>query len=226
MESAALAGALWLGILTAVSPCPLATNMAALSFVARQAASPRRVLQSGAAYTLVRILSYTILAALLVSGLLTAPGVSFFLQKHLNQLMGPLMVLTGAALLDWLPLPSFGVGGSDRIRKWGEGGTWGAFALGMLFALAFCPVSAALFFMGLVPLALKADSRILLPSLYGLGTALPVAVLAAAVSAGVKKAAGVFNRMTAFEKWMRLATGWLFLILGVYWTFTRIFLAK
>ncbi len=224
MEWAALSGALWLGILTAISPCPLATNTAALSYLAKHVSDPQRVLWGGTAYTLGRVFSYTVLAALLVSGLLSVSAVSFFLQKHLNQLMGPILVLTGAALLGYLPLPSFSVGGGEKFQKFASSGVWGSFVMGAGFALAFCPVSAALFFGGLLPLALKENSRFLFPAVYGFGTALPVAVLAVAVAFGVKKAAGAFNRMTSIEKWMRLATGWLFVGLGIYFTIKRLFL--
>jgi cytochrome c-type biogenesis protein len=225
MEFAAITGALWLGILTAISPCPLATNTAALSYLAKQVTEPRRVLWGGAAYTLGRIFTYTLLAALLVSGLLSVPSVSFFLQKHLNQLMGPILVLTGAALLGLLPLPSISWGGGDRIQKFASSGVPGAFVMGAFFALALCPVSAALFFGGLLPLALKHGSKVVLPAVYGLGTALPVAALAVAVALGIKKAAGAFNRMTVAEKWMRLLTGWLFIGFGTYMTVMNLFLA-
>jgi threonine/homoserine/homoserine lactone efflux protein len=221
--SAALA-ALWLGILTAISPCPLATNVAALSFLAKQVADPKRVLWGGMAYTLGRIFTYVVLAVILVSGLLSVPAISFFLQKHMNQLMGPILVLTGAVLLGLIPMPALGLGGGERLQKVGASGVAGSFVMGAGFAMAFCPVSAALFFMGLIPLALKDGSRFLLPSLYGFGTALPVAILAVAVAFGVRKAAGAYNRMTAMEKWMRLVTGWLFVGLGVYLTVKHVFL--
>lgn len=224
MAFATLGGALWLGILTAISPCPLATNVAALSYLAKHVSNPKRVLWGGIAYTLGRIFSYVVLAAILISGLLATPTVSFFLQKHMNELMGPLFVLTGTALLGLLPLPSFDLGGGEKLQKIGTSGVMGSFVMGAGFALAFCPVSAALFFMGLIPLALKESSRLLLPSIYGFGTALPVAILAVAVAFGVKKAAGTFNRMTAVEKWMRLATGWLFVGLGIYFTVVHLFL--
>jgi cytochrome c biogenesis protein CcdA len=225
MDFATLGGALWLGILTAISPCPLATNVAALSYLAKHVSNPRRVLWGGAAYTLGRIFTYGILAAILVSGLLSVPAISFFLQKHMNQLIGPILVLTGAVLLNILPMPSINLGGGEKLQKVGASGVVGSFVMGAGFALAFCPVSAALFFMGLLPMALKTESRFLLPFIYGFGTALPVAVLAVAVALGVKKAAGAFNRMTAVEKWMRLATGWLFVILGIYFTVKHVFLA-
>jgi len=224
MEFAAFTGALWLGILTALSPCPLAANTAALSYLARQVSEPRRVFWGGAAYTLGRIFSYTLLAALLVSGLLSVPSVSFFLQKHLTQLMGPILVITGAVLLEYLTLPSLSFGANDKIGRFASSNLFGAFLMGAFFALAFCPVSAALFFGGLLPLAIQHESRIILPAVYGFGTALPVAILAVAVALGVKKAASVFNRMTAIEKRMRLGTGWLFVGLGIYMTVIHIFL--
>jgi cytochrome c-type biogenesis protein len=220
-----LVAALWMGVLTAISPCPLATNVAALSYLAKQVSDPRRVLWGGTAYTLGRIFTYVVLAFLLVSGLLSVPAVSSFLQKHMNQLMGPILVLTGAVLLDLLVLPSPDVKGSWKLQRGGASGVTGSFVMGAGFALAFCPVSAALFFMGLIPLALKEESRLLLPSLYGFGTALPVAMLAVAVAIGVKKAASAFRRMTAVEKWMRILTGWFFVVLGAYMTFVHIFLA-
>lgn len=226
MEAASLLGALWLGILTAISPCPLATNVAALSYLAKHVSNPRYVLWGGLSYTLGRIFSYVVLAAVLVSGLLSVPSVSFFLQKHMNQLMGPVLVLTGGVLLGFIPLPSFGLGSGQKLQKVGASGMAGSFVMGAGFALAFCPVSAALFFMGLIPLALKEGSRLLLPSIYGLGTALPVAILAVAVAFGVKKSAGAFNRMTFVEKWMRLATGWLFVVLGITFTVKHLFLAS
>ncbi len=224
IDPSTIIAALWLGILTAISPCPLATNVAALSFLAKQVSKPRLVLWDGAAYTLGRIFTYVALAAILVSGLLSVPSISFFLQKHMNPLMGPILVLTGAVLLGLIPVPSFGLGGGEKLQKVGATGVAGSFVMGAGFALAFCPVSAALFFMGLIPLALKAESRFLLPSLYGFGTALPVAILAVVVAFGVKKAADAFHRMTAVEKWMRLGTGWLFVGLGIYLTVVHVFL--
>lgn len=223
MEWAALLGALWLGLLTAASPCPLAMNLAALSFLARHSAEPGRVLRGGLAYSLGRMFSYVLLSWLLISGALAVPAVSFFLQEHLPQWMGPLLVLTGAVLLDLLPLPSFGISGGEKWNRLASGGFLGAFALGAVFALAFCPVSAALFFAGFLPLAVKSGSRVLLPSVYGLGTGLPVAVLAVALALGLKQAAALFNRMTALEKVCRQATGWILVGLGIYLTIQHTF---
>ncbi len=172
----AVATALWLGILTSISPCPLATNIAAVSYIARRIDRPRLVLLSAFTYSLGRAVAYAAVSAVVVLGLLSVPGVSQFLQRYMNKLLGPLLVLVGMYLLGLLI--SFGVSttaGSDELRKKAaEGGVLGAALLGALFALSFCPVSAALFFGSLVPLSLQHGSKVVLPVVYGLGTALPV----------------------------------------------------
>jgi len=164
--------ALWLGVLTSVSPCPLATNIAAVSYLSHRLDDTSRVFARGVAYTAGRIATYAALGAVLVAGLLRAPVVSVLLGRYLNQFLGPLLILVGMVLLDLLPMPALGgsVAARFRERLAGRGGVVGAFALGALFALSFCPVSAALFFGSLVPLAAAHDSPILLPSLFGTGT--------------------------------------------------------
>ena len=159
-----IASALWLGVLTSVSPCPLATNVAAMSFVGRRLASPRAVLASGLLYTLGRALTYAVLGGLLVASLLNAPVVSSLLQKYMNKLVGPLLIVVGVFLLELVSLPRGRGGVAETLQGRVErAGVWGAGLLGVLFALTFCPVSAALFFGSLLPLAVKEQSSVLLP---------------------------------------------------------------
>jgi cytochrome c biogenesis protein CcdA len=173
------ASALWLGLLTSVSPCPLAANIAAMSYVGREVGSRRRTLVGGLLYTLGRALAYAALAALLVGGLLSVPDVALFLQTHMNRVLGPVLVAVGLILLEWVRLPGFGSRLYDRTgERLVKAGLVGAFPLGAVLALAFCPVSAGLFFGGLIPLALEHRSSVWLPALYGLGTGLPVVVFA------------------------------------------------
>jgi cytochrome c biogenesis protein CcdA len=217
--------ALWIGLLTSVSPCPLATNVAAVTFVGRRVGSPRRVLAGGLLYTAGRSVAYTALGALLVSSLLSAPVLSLALQKHMNRALGPLLILVGMALLDLLPvrLPGGGPPGSSG-GKWAErAGTWGAGALGFLFALSFCPVSAALFFGSLVPLAVKHESTWLLPAVYGVGTGLPVLAFALATALGAKSLGGAFRRVAEAERWARGVTGIAFVGIGVYYCLVHVF---
>ncbi|RJP17381.1 MAG: sulfite exporter TauE/SafE family protein [Candidatus Abyssobacteria bacterium SURF_5] len=216
--------ALWLGILTSISPCPLATNIAAMSYIGRRVGSPRHVFASGILYTLGRAFTYLFLGALLVKSLLSAPQISFFLQSNMNKILGPVLILVGLFLLGVFRFSLPGIGLSDsfkrRIERMGVGG---AALLGIIFALSFCPVSAALFFGSLIPLAVSAGSTALLPSVYGIGTALPVALFAILIASGVHSVGKVFNRITAFELWARRITALLFIAIGLYFCTVYIF---
>jgi cytochrome c biogenesis protein CcdA len=219
----AAGSALWLGILTSISPCPLATNVAAVSFLGRRIDAPVKVLLSGLSYTAGRTLAYVLLAAVLIAGLLSIPGVSMFLQRHMNQALGPLLIVTAVLLTGWLPvtLPGFG-NAANRAQQRESGGAWFAALLGLLFALSFCPVSAALFFGSLVPLSLEQESWVVMPTLYGVGTALPVVGFAVLIALGSRSVAVAFERLTVFERWARRVTAAVFLVVGLYmtWTYT------
>jgi cytochrome c biogenesis protein CcdA len=217
------ATALWLGLLTSVSPCPLAANIAAMSYVGREVGSRRRTLLAGLLYTLGRALAYAALAAILVGGLLSIPQVALFLQTHMNRILGPLLVAVGLVLLEWVRLPGFGSQLYDRAgQRLIKAGLFGALPLGAVLALAFCPVSAGLFFGGLIPLALEHRSSLWLPALYGIGTGLPVVVFAVLVSAGLAWAGSTFHRMQAVERWARRVTAVVVIVVGLYytWSFT------
>jgi cytochrome c-type biogenesis protein len=219
-----MALAVWFGILTSISPCPLATNIAAISYIGKKVERPRLVLLTGLLYTLGRTVTYLVLGVLLVKSLISAPHISFFLQKYMIKIMGPLMIVVGMLLLGLLSRGVTGPGASGEVlRKADRAGIWGAALLGAVFALSFCPTSAALFFGSLIPLAVKSGSGILLPSLYGVGTALPVVVFAVLIATGARYVAAAFHRMTQVERWARMTTGALFIGLGVYSSLKYIF---
>lgn len=221
---AAVAAALWLGVLTSISPCPLATNVAAVSFIGKDLASPRRVLLAGVLYTFGRSLAYAVLAALLIASVFAIPDLSWRLETYMNQMLGPVLILVGIVLLGLLRINFSTSCVSDqsaaRLRK---GGSWGAGLLGVLFALSFCPVSAALFFGSLLPLAVQNDSRILLPSAYGIGTGAPVFVFAILVATGTQYVSTTFNKLVQLEKWARRVTGAIFVLVGVRYCLNYIF---
>lgn len=172
-------GALWLGLLTAVSPCPLATNLAATAYLARRVDSRGRAITGTVAYTLGRVAAYAAIAGLLALGLASAPALSQGLQRWMTPLLGPLLILTGMILTGLLSLPiSMGIASQASAEKWASRGLLGELVLGVLFALSFCPVSAALFFGSLIPLALGSGNILLPVTLYGIGTAAPVAAFA------------------------------------------------
>jgi cytochrome c biogenesis protein CcdA len=208
--------AFWLGILTSISPCPLATNVAAISFIGRQVGNTRVVFASGLLYTVGRMLAYVALAMLLVYSLLSA-GVALPLMKYMHKFIGPLLILLGMVLLELLTLGRFNIGLGARVQEHADRwGFWGAGLLGVVFALTFCPVSAALYFGSLMPLAVKCDSALVLPSLYGLGTGLPVLVFAIMIALGAQSVGKVYNRMAQIEWWGRRLTGAVLIGLGFY----------
>jgi cytochrome c-type biogenesis protein len=216
--------ALWFGILTSVSPCPLATNITAISFVGRRTGSPRGILLSGLLYTIGRALVYTAIGVLLVMSLLSAPTVSLTLQLWMNKLLGPLLILAGMVMLGLLRISFRGRGVSQRLQQRVERwGLLGALGLGALFALSFCPVSATLFFGSLLPLAVKHGSGILLPFVYGIGTAIPVVVFAIVLAVGARWLGTLFERVAQVERWMRTATGIVFLGVGVYMSLVHVY---
>ena len=214
-----LASALWLGILTSISPCPLASNVAAISFLSKKITHPVLVFISGLAYTLGRMVSYTILGWIIISSLLSVPQVAQFLQKYMGKALGPLLILTGLILLEIVTIRLPGLSLSQKHHtKLAESGAPGAFLLGFIFALAFCPISAALYFGSLIPLAINSKSGIVLPFIYGIGTGLPVLVFAVAITLGVTSLSHWFNRITRLEYYTRKITGGVFILVGLYYT--------
>ena len=219
-ELGMLTAALWLGIQTAISPCPLATNIAAISYIGRRVDRPRDVFLGGLLYTLGRTVTYTVLGMVLVGTFLaiqdeTSFEVSRFVKDNTNKAVGPVLILIGMLLLNLISLNVGGGGISERMQQRVDSmGIWGAGLLGVLFALAFCPVSAGFFFSSLIP-AVKADSPIILLSIYGVGTALPVIAFAAIIAVSAKSVGTVFNRLSQIEWWSRRITGTIILLIGI-----------
>ncbi|MBY6186446.1 sulfite exporter TauE/SafE family protein [Marinobacter hydrocarbonoclasticus] len=214
----ALGSALWLGVLTSISPCPLAANVAAVSYLGRQVSQPYQSVAHGLAYSAGRMASYILLAALLVGTTLSAPSVSAFLQSDMNRVLGPVLILAGLLMLQVIRLPFPSMGVSQRAQNWLAGnGYLGSFGLGGLFALSFCPTSAALFFASLLPLSMAHQSIVTLPAIYGFGTAAPVFALALVMVFCSARIAELFDRLTTVERWMRRVAGLLFIAIGLYY---------
>ena len=219
-----LLSALWLGILTSISPCPLASNIAAVSFIVKKIEHPFYVFNSGVFYTLGRVIGYTALGVLITSSLLSIPQTSYFLQHYLNKILGPVLIITGLLLLGVVNMPflssSVSVKTAERVKDFGA---FGSLLLGVLFALSFCPISAAIFFGSLLPLALKNSSQIVMPSLYGKGTGLPVLGFAVVLAFGVTNLEKVFRQVRVLEYWMKKVTGIVFILVGIYYISAHIF---
>lgn len=209
-----------LGLLTAVSPCPLATNIAAIGYVAKNIDSRRKIFLGGVLYTLGRIVAYTLLGLILISLLNEGAGV-FGVQKYISKwgelLIGPLLFLIGAFMLfgDRIKLPSFGFkGDGESIAK---KGVWGSFALGALFAMAFCPSSGVFYFGMLIPMSVATSAGWLLPIIYAFATAIPVLIVAWILSFGVRKIGEVYGRIQTFQKWLNKIVGIIFIGVGIYY---------
>lgn len=211
--------AFFLGVLTSISPCPLATNIAALAYVSRRVDRRKQTIYASLLYVLGRIVAYTALGALLIYAGLASTSVSRFLQTWGERLLGPLLILFGLIMLDVIKISLF----KGRVTAWlqerlGDRGLVGSFLLGILFALSFCPYSAVLFFGILMPMAVEKTAGVGLPTIYGLGTGLPVIILAVALTLGVSEVGKHVESVQKFEKYFRNIVGVVFIGVGVYYT--------
>ena len=214
-----LIAAFFIGLMTAISPCPLATNITAIAYISKKIDNGKHALITGLVYTLGRMFTYVLLASLIVYIGLNVQAVSLFLQRYGERLIGFLLVFIGLVMLNIIKLPSLKSG--DKINKIKEKlsgkGYLGAFLLGVIFALAFCPFSAVLFFGMLIPLALKFSDGILIPSIFALATGLPVIIFAFILTFSVSKLGKVMNKVQTFEKYMRYIIAYVFILVGAYY---------
>ena len=221
-----LMAAFFIGLMAAISPCPLTTNITAIAYISKKIDSSKHTLFVGLLYAFGRAFAYAALASLIVYIGINMQGVSLFLQEYGEKLLGPLLILIGLVALDFIKLDSFTCGGRlvPIQMKASEKGYLSAFLLGMLFSLAFCPFSAVLYFGMIIPLALKTGDAILLPSVFGLATGLPVVLFSILLVNSVSKLGQVMGEVQKFEKLMRLMVGVVFILVGLYYVFTRMLL--
>lgn len=232
--------ALVLGLLTSISPCPLATNIAAVSFLGRHVGNSRRVLLSSLLYTLGRTVAYVGLGVAilyLMQFVMRSAGqasqvdpkdaaavLSRTLQKHGPVVLGPVLILVGMLLLGLLEVAASLNFGSQKLQdRVAKGGAFWAFPLGVLFALSFCPISATFFFFGLIGLSTQYSSPVLLPTLFGIGTAVPVLGFAFLIAFASGYVGKTFNVLTLFERWFRVTAGVVFILVGIYYCLTHIY---
>jgi len=214
-----LVAAFFIGLMTAISPCPLATNITAIAYVSRKLDNSRHTLLVGFLYAAGRAFSYAALASLIVYVGVNAFQISSFIQAYGEKLLGPLLLVVGIAMLGIVKtnIPTGGARMALLQAKLADKGYLGAFLLGVVFALAFCPFSAVLFFGMLLPLALKTGDAVLLPSVFGLATGLPVVLFSVLLVQGVSKLSQTLKKVQKIEKWMRLAVGAVFILVGLYY---------
>ena len=182
------------------------------------------MLWAGSAYTFGRMIAYTILGTIIITSIVSVPSVANFLQKYMNRVLGPILLVVGLFLLNVIRLNISGFSLSKEKQEFlAESGAKGAFLLGAIFALSFCPISAALFFGSLIPLALNSKAGIMLPFFYGIGTGLPVMLFSIGIALGVLSASRWFHKMAMVEKYTRKITGIIFVLVGLYFIWNHIF---
>jgi cytochrome c biogenesis protein CcdA len=210
--------AFFIGLMTAISPCPLASNIAAIAYTSRKMQSAKATLITGFLYTLGRVFTYTSIAVLIVWAGLSSRIISLALQEYGDILVGPLMIIAGLIMLEIVKLKLPSSGRMDSLKaKLAEKGYLGAFFLGAVFALAFCPFSAVLFFAMLIPIAIQAGDPIIIPSVFAFATGLPVIILSVILAKSVSKLASAVKKVQKAEAYMRKAVGVIFLLIGGYY---------
>lgn len=209
--------AIILGLMTAISPCPLATNIAAIGFISRDIENRKRVFINGLVYTLGRVISYTGLALILYFGA-NQMNISMIFQGWGEKVLGPLLILIGLLMLDVIKIPFPGFSKlTEKIGEKSTGSYWSSFLLGIIFALAFCPYSGVLYFVMLIPLTINSASGLYLPVLYAIATALPVIVFAWLLAFTVGSVSNLYKHIKTFEGWFRRVVAVLFIGVGMYY---------
>lgn len=212
-----LVSAFLLGLLTAISPCPLATNITAIAFISKDIENKNRVFVSGLVYTLGRAISYTLLGLLFFFGASQFELGGFF-QSYGEKILGPLLVIIGILMLDVIHINFPGLGSlTKRYEEKGVASYWSVLVIGIIFALAFCPYSGVLFFGMLIPMTIASPSGLFLPIIFAIATGLPVLIIAYLLAYTVSGIGSFYNKVKVFEKWFRRVVSVIFIAVGIYY---------
>jgi cytochrome c biogenesis protein CcdA len=209
-----------LGILTSISPCPLATNITAIAFISKDIENKKRVFYNGLIYTLGRAITYTVIGVIFFLGA-SQFKVAGFLQKYGERILGPILIIIGLFMLDLIKINlPFTSNLSDRIgSKVEKGSFWGVLLMGIAFALAFCPYSGVLYFGMLIPMTISSASGLYLPFVFAIGTGLPVIIIAYLIAYTVSGVGNFYNRLKTFELWFRRIIAVVFIGAGIYYIY-------
>jgi len=206
-----------LGLMTAISPCPLATNITAIGFISRDLGSRRKVFFNGIIYTLGRAFSYTVLAILIFLGA-SKMNISLLFQGWGEKLLGPVLIIIGLFMLDIIKLkfPALSTL-TEKLGEKSKRSSWSTFLLGVVFALAFCPYSGVLYFVMLIPITVASVSGLYLPVIFAIATGLPVIIFAWLIAFAVGNVGMLYNKIKTFELWFRRVVAVVFICVGVYY---------
>lgn len=210
-----------LGLLTALSPCPLATNIAAIGYISKEITDRRNIFIKGLLYTLGRTFAYTVLGIVLITVLRNGASIfsiQDFIARYGEMILGPALLVIGLMMLlgGKINIPLIGIG-RNREGLAAKGGL-GALLLGMLFAMAFCPTSGVLYFGMLIPMSATSTEGYLYPVLFAIATALPVIVVAWVLAFSTNRISETYGNMKLIQKWLNIIVGILFTCIGIYYT--------
>jgi sulfite exporter TauE/SafE len=215
--------ALILGLMTAISPCPLATNITAIGYISKDIVNQRKVFINGLVYTLGRAISYTAIGLIFFFGASQFEFAGFF-QKWGEKLLGPLLVIIGLFMLGVLKLKIPGMGSlTEKMESKSNSGFWGVLLLGVVFALAFCPYSGVLYFGMLIPMTISSASGLYLPLFFAIATGIPVIIFAWLLAFSVGSIGNIYKKLKTFELWFRRVVAALFIVVGAYYIITIYF---
>ncbi len=216
-----IVSAFLLGLMTAISPCPLATNITAIGYISKDIESRKKVFYNGIIYTLGRAVSYTSIGLLFFFGAEQFKLEGFF-STWGEKLLGPIMIIIGLFMLgvfNWVKIPGLG-SLTEKMETRTNKGFWGVLLLGVVFALAFCPYSGVLYFGMLIPMTISSASGLYLPVVFALATGIPVIIFAWLIAFSVGSIGGFYNKMKTFELWFRRLIAIVFIGVGIYYTIT------
>lgn len=208
--------ALILGLMTAISPCPMATNITAISFISKDIENRKKVFVNGLIYTLGRAISYTAIGLLFYFG-----AAKMHFEKSLviwgEKIVGPLLVIIGILMLDLIKVNIPGVSAiTEKLEQKKNSGFWGVLLLGIVFALAFCPYSGVLYFGALIPLTISTPGGLYLPVVFAIATGIPVIIFAWFIAFSIGQVGALYNKLKVFEKWFRKIVAIVFILAGIY----------
>ncbi len=209
-----------LGLMTAISPCPLATNITAIAFIGKNIENKRKVFINGLFYTLGRAITYVTLGVILFFGA-SKFHIASFLQSNGEKFLGPLLLIIGVFMLDFIKIKFPGLGKlTDKFQNNEKQGSWlSALLMGILFALAFCPYSGVLYFGMLIPMTISSSSGLILPLVFAIATGLPVIVFAYLIAFTLSGVGKLYSRLKTFELWFRRIVSVIFIVAGLYYIF-------
>lgn len=210
-----------LGLMTAISPCPLATNISAIGFISRDLTDRRRVFVNGLVYTLGRAITYVGIALIIFFGA-SQIDISGWFQRWGEKVLGPVLIIIGLFMLDFIKLKlPMGMGSfTEKVGEKGRGSYLNTLLLGILFAMAFCPYSGVLYFVMLIPMTVASADGLYLPLIFAIATGIPVIIFAWLLAYAVGNVGKMYSRIRTFELWFRRVVAVLFIGVGIWYIFS------